>query len=420
MSKFVRLSSIAELTVGFVGTMAKHYEKDGIPFLRSLNIKPFKIVGNDMKYVSDEFSNSISKSILHEGDVIIVRTGIPGTCCVVPTDYDGCNCSDVVIVHPKTELVNPHYLAAYINVWGQRQIQNNKVGAIQQHFNVRSAEEMLVFLPDITEQKKIANVIIALNRKIDNNDSICTELEAIAKTLYDYWFTQFDFPDENGKPYRSSGGKMVWNEQLKREIPKGWGVKNIENCCDIVDCLHSQKPERVYEDDAYYLLQLDNLVGLGLIDLCEKYYVAKEMYDLWTSKIEVTDGDLVVTNAGRIGAVSRIPSYVFAGIGRNMTVIRPRTIPAFFLYYFFKSPDFVVQMRANTDSGAFFGSLNVRGIKRLLLTTPPETSDILSRFNAMVEPMRRRIESIQQENEEFTKLRDWLLPMLMNGQATVE
>lgn len=123
MSKFVKLSSIAELTVGFVGTMAKHYEDEGIPFLRSLNIKPFKIISDDMKYVSAEFSNSLSKSILHKGDVVIVRTGIPGTCCVVPAEYDGCNCSDVVIVHPNTELVNPHYLAAYINFWGQRQMK---------------------------------------------------------------------------------------------------------------------------------------------------------------------------------------------------------------------------------------------------------------------------------------------------------
>lgn len=193
MSKFVKLSSIAELTVGFVGTMAKHYEDEGIPFLRSLNIKPFKIISDDMKYVSAEFSNSLSKSILHKGDVVIVRTGIPGTCCVVPAEYDGCNCSDVVIVHPNTELVNPHYLAAYINFWGQRQIQNNKVGAIQQHFNVHSAEEMLIFLPDITEQEKIAKTIVALNGKIENNFSVCVELEAMAKTLYDYWFTQFDF-----------------------------------------------------------------------------------------------------------------------------------------------------------------------------------------------------------------------------------
>lgn len=234
MSKWIKLKSIADLTVGFVGTMAKHYENDGIPFLRSLNIKPFKIVNDDMKYISQEFCEKISKSILHKGDVVIVRTGLPGTCCVVPAEYDGCNCSDVVIVHPNTELVNAHYLAAFINIWGQRQIHNNKVGAIQQHFNVRSAEEMLIYLPEKEEQEKIAGVVVAINEKIENNNTICFEFEAMAKTLYDYWFVQFDFPDENGKPYRTSGGEMVWNEQLKREIPKGWNVTNIGNLTTVV------------------------------------------------------------------------------------------------------------------------------------------------------------------------------------------
>jgi len=235
MSKWIKLKSLADLTVGFVGTMAKHYENEGVPFLRSLNIKPFKIVDDDMKYISQEFCDKLSKSALREGDVVIVRTGIPGTCCVIPTEYNGCNCSDVVIVHPNTELVNAHYLAAFINIWGQRQIHNNKVGAIQQHFNVRSAEEMLIYLPDKAKQEKIADLVVAVNKKIENNNIVCFELETMAKTLYDYWFVQFDFPDENGRPYRTSGGAMEWNDQLKREIPKGWGVKSIidefDVCC---------------------------------------------------------------------------------------------------------------------------------------------------------------------------------------------
>lgn len=269
-------------------------------------------------------------------------------------------------------------------------------------------------------QRHLIGSIREVDSKISLNTCICAELESMAKTLYDYWFTQFDFPDENGKPYRSSGGEMIWNDQLNREIPKGWKAENIQKTCSIIDCLHSQKPEQLFVAEKYYLLQLENLVDLGLIDLQSKYYVSADMYDLWTSRIQVEDGDLVVTNAGRVGAVSRIPRHVTAGIGRNMTAIRPNTIPAFFLYYFFKSPGFAVQMRANTDSGAFFGSLNVRGIKQLLLTIPPVNSDVLKRFDSIVEPMRRKIESLQLENEELKKLRDWLLPMLMNGQATVK
>ena len=301
MSKFVKLSSIAELTVGFVGTMAKHYEDEGIPFLRSLNIKPFKIISDDMKYVSAEFSNSLSKSILHKGDVVIVRTGIPGTCCVVPAEYDGCNCSDVVIVHPNTELVNPHYLAAYINFWGQRQIQNNKVGAIQQHFNVHSAEEMLIFLPDITEQEKIAKTIVALNGKIENNFSVCVELEAMAKTLYDYWFTQFDFPDENGKPYCSSGGEMVWNDQLKREIPKRWDVRPLSHVISSINTGLNPRDNFILGNGDIQYLTVKNLTTSGTIDFSGCDTVDEQAREIIHKRSDVSVGDILFASIAPLG-----------------------------------------------------------------------------------------------------------------------
>lgn len=172
MNSFIKLSEIAELTVGFVGTMAEQYTDKGIPFLRSLNVKPYYIDDTDIKYISTCFCSKISKSILHTDDIIIVRTGVPGTCCVVPEKYSGCNCSDVVIVRPNKEKVEPHFLAAYINIWGQKQIHNNRVGAVQKHFNVHSAEELLISLPDINTQRKIANLIKAVNRLIQNNAQI--------------------------------------------------------------------------------------------------------------------------------------------------------------------------------------------------------------------------------------------------------
>ena len=171
-SRRVKLSDIAELTVGFVGNMAKQYKDEGVKFLRSLNIKPFSIVEDDLKYISREFNESLRKSILHENDLIIVRTGIPGTCCVVSKDYDGCNCADVVLVRPNLQVVNPHYLAAYINVWGKKQVEYNKVGAIQKHFNVKSAEEMLIDLPDLESQNKVAKILCDLNDKIISNEKI--------------------------------------------------------------------------------------------------------------------------------------------------------------------------------------------------------------------------------------------------------
>ena len=299
-------------------------------------------------------------------------------------------------------------------------IKTMSTGSTIHHISLETMRNFSFVLPNINEQKKIGRTSALIDSKINTNKKICSELESMAKRLYDYWFVQFDFPDETGRPYRTSGGEMVWNDQLKREIPKGWSVHRIQDVCGIVDCLHSKKPDTAFEDDKYFLLQLENLVDLGLLDLSQKYYVSKQDYENWTSKIEVRDGDIVITNAGRVGDVSRIPGGVVAGIGRNMTAIRPIDIPPVFLYYFFVSKDMDTQIRTNTDTGSFFGSLNVRGIKELKVTFSDDNMEIIEDFENRVAPIRRMIEKLAEENNELTKLRDWLLPMLMNGQATVE
>lgn len=405
MSKFVKLSSIAELTVGFVGTMAKHYEDEGIPFLRSLNIKPFKIISDDMKYVSAEFSNSLSKSILHKGDVVIVRTGIPGTCCVVPAEYDGCNCSDVVIVHPNTELVNPHYLAAYINFWGQRQIQNNKVGAIQQHFNVHSAEEMLIFLPDITEQEKIAKTIVALNGKIENNFSVCVELEAMAKTLYDYWFTQFDFPNAEGKPYRSSGGEMVWNDQLKRKIPKGWSAGQLS---DIANITMGQSPS----GDTYNENGSGTIFYQGCTDFGTRFPVPRVYTSAPTRFAKA--GDILMSVRAPVGTLNI--AMEDCCIGRGLAALNSKFGSQLHLLYTLSG--FKQLFDVMDGNGTTFGSITKDTLFEMKVVIPRR--DQIKSFEEMVQPIEQKIRVAEQENRELTKLRDWLLPMLMNGQAAVE
>lgn len=409
MSKFVKLLSVADLTVGFVGTMAKHYEEEGVPFLRSLNIKPFKIIDDDMKYVSTEFSNSISKSILREGDVVIVRTGIPGTCCVVPAEYDGCNCSDVVIVHPNTDLVNPHYLVAYINVWGQRQVQNNKVGAIQQHFNVRSAEEMLIFLPDINEQERIAEVIVALTEKIEKNNSICTELESMAKTLYDYWFTQFDFPDENGKPYRSSGGEMVWNDQLKRKIPKGWSNCKLKDYANSVT--RSTSPGEHLRDLFY--------TPIDEIPKRQMSFWGGLSYTEAKSSLQLYQENDILIGAMRV-YFHRVCIAAQRGITRSTTMVLQarNTEDLAFIYELFNH-DQTIQYANKISVGTQQPYVNWDDALDSMDVIAPEHS-VIAAFCKHMDPIIEKVKCLVQENYELIKLRDWLLPMLMNGQATVE
>lgn len=418
MSKFVKLSSIAELTVGFVGTMAKHYEDEGIPFLRSLNIKPFKIIGDDMKYVSAEFSNSLSKSILHKGDVVIVRTGIPGTCCVVPAEYDGCNCSDIVIVHPNAELVNPHYLAAYINVWGQRQIANNKVGAIQQHFNVHSAEEMLIFLPDITEQEKIAKMIVALNGKIENNTSVCAKLESMAKTLYDYWFTQFDFPNADGKPYRTSGGEMVWNDQLKREIPKGWDTATINEMTKSYRGVSYDKKDLLpTPENGVLVLRGNNIQNNRLIYDNNVAYVP---HSFVANEQRIRAHDIILTmSSGSKEHIGKCTMFQYDSphtYGAFLTKFTPDIDKVCFVYLSMISDFFKKKIKAICN-GTGINNLTNETFDNLVFPKPNES--VLCRFEEIVAPILEKMGACEKENEELTRLRDWLLPMLMNGQATV-
>lgn len=416
MNKFVKLSSVSDLTVGFVGTMSKYYVEEGIPFLRSLNIKPFKIVDNDIKYISNEFSHSIPKSILHEGDVIIVRTGIPGTCCVVPAEYDGCNCSDVVIVHPNKDLVNPHYLAAYINVWGQRQIQNNKVGAIQQHFNVHSAEEMLIFLPDIHEQEKVAAVVIALNSKIEGNNSICAELEAMAKTLYDYWFTQFDFPNADGKPYRSSDGEMVWDEQLKRKIPKGWRV----GCIGDLGTITSGGTPATDNDDYYAQHDIAWITPNDLSGNEHLMFIAHGERDITQAGLE--NSSAVLMPAGTILFSSRAPIGYIAIAEKDActnqgfkSIIPNKKYGSFFVYYAVKKNTPVIVQQG---VGTTFKEVSRDVLERVCVLLPP--ADITVSFERHLNASFGKRLTLEHENRELVKLRDWLLPMLMNGQATVK
>ena len=397
----VKLSDIAELTVGFVGNMAKQYKDEGVKFLRSLNIKPFSIVEDDLKYISREFNESLRKSILHENDLIIVRTGIPGTCCVVSKDYDGCNCADVVLVRPNLQVVNPHYLAAYINVWGKKQVEYNKVGAIQKHFNVKSAEEMLIDLPDLESQNKVAKILCDLNDKIISNEKINDYLEEMAKTIYDYWFVQFDFPDEDGKPYKSSGGKMVFCSELNQEIPQSWDYTSIGNISICLDSeripLSNQQRQEMKGFIPYY-------GATGIVD-----YVNRPIFS-GNYVLLAEDGSVMDDNGNPI--LQRVSGDVW--VNNHTHVLQPvKGYSCRLLYLLLK--DIPVAM---IKTGSIQMKINQANLNNYNILNIPDL--IRTNFIVQIEPIDAQIIQIQKENSNLTKIRDWLLPMLMNGQATIE
>ena len=414
----VKLSDIAELTVGFVGNMAKQYKDEGVKFLRSLNIKPFSIVEDDLKYISREFNESLRKSILHENDLIIVRTGIPGTCCVVSKDYDGCNCADVVLVRPNLQVVNPHYLAAYINVWGKKQVEYNKVGAIQKHFNVKSAEEMLIDLPDLESQNKVAKILCDLNDKIISNEKINDYLEEMAKTIYDYWFVQYDFPNENNKPYKASGGKMVNADG--HIIPEGWTFCKVQDIIsNICTGLNPRDNFKLGTGDIKYIT-VKNLTTNGTLDFTGCDTIDESARTIVHNRSDIQIGDILFASIAPLGRCYLIQSEPTDwDINESVFSIRANTdiITPAFLYLYFMSDAFI-KHATSSSTGSIFKGIRINTLLETELCVPPLS--VILKFEerlASIFPLKsKNYEEIQR----LSNLRDWLLPMLMNGQATIE
>lgn len=290
----------------------------------------------------------------------------------------------------------------------------NRIGSFPQiTFDLLS--EYSIRVPHISEQQKIASVLSALDSKIEINNRINAELEAMAKTIYDYWFVQFDFPDRNGKPYKSSGGKMVWNEELKRDIPVGWESLTLDYLGEIIG---GSTPSR--EIESYFTR--DGIPWITPKDL-----------SLNTGKKFIQKGELDVTEQGKNSASlnilpkgtvlmsSRAPVGYLAIARNNVTTNQgfksfvPKSyFTTEYLYYTIKN---LLPVIENNASGSTFKEVSGSVLKTILGLAPKET--IVASYTNILKPIFNMQENMEEENQQLSSLRDWLLPMLMNGQVKV-
>ncbi len=274
--------------------------------------------------------------------------------------------------------------------------------------------KLLTPVPKLDEQIKIAKILSAVDSKIEINQEINNTLELIGQTLFNQWFLNFEFPNVRGKPYKSSGGEMIDSEL--GEIPKGWSVANLTSIAQIIDCLHSKKPDSV--TGGKILLQVYNISKHGTLNLEDKYLVSDEDYIYWTRNVEVRKGDCIITNAGLVGAIAQIPEDFISGVGRNITVIRPEKIPPTYLLRYLNSSYGIEQITKNTDQGTIFNSLNVKGIKKINIIVP--SKEIITLFETISRSLRAKVENNVLETNRLKSLRDLLLPKLMSGQIRVK
>jgi type I restriction enzyme S subunit len=258
---------------------------------------------------------------------------------------------------------------------------------------------------ELTTQQKIASVLSALDSKIELNNRINAELEAMAKTLYDYWFVQFDFPDKNGKPYKTSGGKMVWDAELKREIPEGWEVGELK---DIANITMGQSP----------LGKSYNEVGNGMIfyqgctDFGNRFPTVRKFTTEPTRFAK--EGDILLSVRAPVGALNI--SKEDCCIGRGLGALNSKDNCIAYLFGVIVNLKQIFDRR-NVD-GTTFGSITKDDLFSLKVIKPEKS--ILKQYHSIINPAFEKQNKVELENIKLTELRDWLLPMLMNGQVKVK
>ena len=272
---------------------------------------------------------------------------------------------------------------------------------------------------DNLNEARIGKLITAIDEKISINRQINRNLEELAKQIYDYWFVQFDFPNEEGKPYKSSGGKMVWNETLKREIPADWEVKSVNDIATSYRGVgYSAKDEKSSKDKNIVLILRGNNISNGHIVYDDNtVYVDKSFV---SSEQEIKKYDVIITmSSGSKEHVGKSAMFLFDSphsYGAFCNKLTPKKNYQFFLANYLHSEYFIKCIR-QFASGTGINNLTNQHFSKTIFSFPP--NKIISDFNMKVEKIYQQLGIFEQENMKLISLRNSLLPLLMNGQVTL-
>ena len=368
------------------------YVQQGIPFYRSkevIELSSGKNISEQLFISSEKYSEIKSKfPVPQENDVLITAVGTIGEILVVkdPNFYfkDG---NLIWLRNINFEIIDIDYLYYFLKSdLFQKTIKYNNIGAVQKALTIDFLKTVKITLPSLDNQRKLISVLKSIDKKLRINNQINQELEAMAKTLYDYWFVQFDFPDQNGKPYKSSDGRMVYHPGLKREIPEGWGVEKLSHFLTIKngkDHKHLLDGKfAVYGSGGIMRMVTDYLYSGESILFPRKGTLNNVMYvneKFWT-----------------------VDTMFYSEVNKNNS--------ALYVFYSVKDIDF---NKLNTGTGV--PSMTSSILYDLSIIVPEE--NILEKFNTIVKRNYETIKLNNIQNQELTQLRDWLLPMLMNGQV---
>ena len=409
--KTLKLREISELKTGPFGTQfsAKEYVSEGIPVINVKNIGYGNIISEGLDYVGNSTLERLSEHKLKTGDIVFGRKGSVDRHCLITKEQDGwMQGSDCIRVRLTDASVYSNFISYYLLTDAVKtKINNSAVGSTMASLNTDILGDVDINLPGYEEQYKIASVLSTIDQKIEKNKEINDYLYQMAKTIYDYWFVQFDFPDKNGKPYKSSGGT------LKNGLPIGWNYVPIKNICNILSGFSFQSDDYV-QNGKYKLLTIKNVQDTGINLDVDNYIniLPENMPDF--CKLDI--GSILMSLTGNVGRVGILYDSNCLLNQRVSLMQAKNPIVTPFIYCLLKSSKmrYILESLATGTSQKNLSPIEAGNIMI------PYDSEIVKNFSKKVTPLIDSIITNLKENNNLTNLREWLLPMLMNGQATIE
>ena len=388
------------------------WKSEGIRVVRNFNLRNGNLDFSDGYFVDEEtYLERIKRAIPEEGDIIISREAPMGVVAIVPKGLKCCLGQRLVLLKIDKKKINPFYLLFILmSDFVQTQFRRaDATGSIVSNLCIPDLKDIVIPVIDVG-QENVAELLKNINDKIQLNKKINDNLQQQLKLLYDYWFTQFDFPDENGKPYRSSGNPMVWNENLKRNIPQQWHCAYLK---DILQPAGEQICNIKSHEELFYTP----------IDIIPKHTISFAgglPSEDAKSSLQIYRKNNLLLGAMRV-YFHRVCIAAQDGITRTTTMILSPVKDMNYLGYCYSvlNSDDTILYATRHSSGTQQPYINWTDALENYAFAMPDSKELIDKYSQIAAPLIEEAQKREQENLELTMLRDWLLPMLMNGQATI-
>lgn len=403
----VKFREIANFVAGQSPKSEYYSESDGVPFLQGN-----RTFGTFHPTI-DTYTTKTTK-IANKGDILMSVRAPVGDLNFAPVDL--CIGRGLAAITAKD---GDNAFLFYALKYNINNLLKQSNGTTYDSVTGDIVKEMDMIIPeDKSVCKKISKLLYTIDSKIENNKQTMAELESMAKTIYDYWFLQYEFPNEEGKPYKSSGGKMIYNEILKREIPVGWDVKSIKECIEHINTGLNPRDNFVLGNGNIKYITVKNLTKEGIFNYDGCDVIDEKAKEIVHNRSDVDVGDILFASIAPLGRCFLVQEYPKEwDINESVFCIRPnkQIISTEYLYLYLTSDMFIKQAE-NSSTGSIFSGIRINTLESMNLLVPNEK--IKEKFTHNIKSIFLKKYKTAKENEELTKLRDELLPLLMNGQVS--